>query len=219
MYRKNRNLDKDDEEDGEDSPLKSKKFKMPKMQDLHKKVPEPDSLDIEKRTAEGYLDREFNTLPSLVDFCKDQFKDVYDLFKVAKNRILKVELSTSKVDHRMETIVNANNVVLQKLDILGLRLDKLEKLQIDDMKSVETSFEMQKANIDQLEIKLKEMNQKTSEFLPRSEFYQMTHDFVRDEKFKFFEESVERNYLEKNRINREFENVWNELKSSSEYMT
>ena len=56
MYRKNRNLDKDDEEDGEDSPLKSKKFQMPKKMDLHKKVPEADSLDIDKRTTEGFLD-------------------------------------------------------------------------------------------------------------------------------------------------------------------
>ena len=77
---------------------------------------------------------------------------------------------------------------------------------------------MQKAHIDQLEMKIKEIKQASLEFLPRSEFYSMTHDFVRDDKFKFFEESVERNYLEKNKIHREFESVWNELKSSKEYM-
>ena len=63
------------------------------------------------------------------------------------------------------------------------------------MRSIEQSFEMQKMTIDQLELKINQIKQATSEFLPKSEFYAMTHNFVTDKNFKLFEESVENNYL------------------------
>ena len=63
------------------------------------------------------------------------------------------------------------------------------------MKSVQQSFDMQKCTIDQLELQINQIKQKTNEFLPKSEFYAMTHNFVTDSNFKLFEESVENNYL------------------------
>ena len=96
MYRKSRNQGIDKDEDSDDSPVKSTRFvKKSKPLPAHaveqRKSPEPDSLELENRVAQGFLDREINNLEILVVFCKDQFKDVYELFKVAKNRILKVE--------------------------------------------------------------------------------------------------------------------------------
>ena len=86
------------------------------------------------------------------------------------------------------------------------------------MKSIEQSFDMQKSTMDQLELKIGQIKQSTSEFLPKSEFYAMTHNYVSDSNFKLFEESVEKNYLQKNRILGEFERLWLEVKSSKEYM-
>ena len=54
---------------------------------------------------------------------------------------------------------------------------------------------MQKCTIDQLELKINQIKQATNDFLPKSEFYGMTHNFVTDKNFKLFEESVENNYL------------------------
>ena len=96
MQRKNRNQGIENGEDSDDSPVKSKRFvkkskQLPTNVAEQTKSQEPDSLDLENRIAQGFLDREINNFEILAVFCKDQFKDVYDLFKAAKNRIIKVE--------------------------------------------------------------------------------------------------------------------------------
>ena len=53
----------------------------------------------------------------------------------------------------------------------------------------------------------------------KTEFYAQTHNFVRNDAFKFFEESVDRNFLFKNKILREFENIWAELRKNKEYIS
>ena len=52
-----------------------------------KKKPKNENQDLEDRTAVGFVDREV-TREGLVDFVKDEFKDVYLILKSAKNRIL-----------------------------------------------------------------------------------------------------------------------------------
>ena len=105
-----------------------------------KKKPKNENQDLEDRTAVGFVDREV-TREGLVDFVKDEFKDVYLILKSAKNRILQVELDQSEVDHRIENVVNANKVLVQRLEFFGLRLDKLERTQMDDMLRVDKQFE------------------------------------------------------------------------------
>ena len=101
-----------------------------------KKKPKNENQDLEDRTAKGFVDKEV-TREGLVDFVKDEFKDVYLILKSAKNRILQVELDQSEVDHRIENVVNANKVLVQRLEFFNLRLDKLERTQLDDMLRVD----------------------------------------------------------------------------------
>ena len=135
-----------DSDDSDGSPAqasrffqKPKKIEDPPMTEVKTK-PKNENQDLEDRTAVGFVDKEV-TREGLVDFVKDEFKDVYLILKSAKNRILQVELDQSEVDHRIENVVNANKVLVQRLEYFGLRLDKLERTQMDDMLRVDKQFE------------------------------------------------------------------------------
>ena len=197
MYRNKSPFAKGRDSDSDGAPPKfNRTFQAPKQPSLNAESPtastqpEQDSLSLEFN-----FDRTITSFDSLVDFCKDQFKDVYKLFKTAKNRIIKVERSTDATTHRVEGISHANDIMVGKVEMHGLRIEKLEKYRMQDLQDIDKSFTMQKQSIDDLQLKIESVKEMMGNYLPKAEFYQLSGNFVRDDVFKFFEESVERNYL------------------------
>ena len=68
-----------------------------------------------------------------------------------------MELDQSEVDHRIENVMNANKVLVQRLEFFCLRLDKLERTQMDDMIRVDKLFEQQKNTIAEIELRINEI--------------------------------------------------------------
>ena len=56
------------------------------------------------------------------------------------------------------------------------------------------------------------------EFMYKSDFYQLSGNFVSDERFRFLEESLESNYIPKTKVQKEFSNIWEELRTSKDYI-
>ena len=52
----------------------------------------------------------------------------------------------------------------------------------------------------------------------KSDFYQLSGNFVSDERFRFLEESLESNYIPKTKVQKEFSNIWEELRTSKDYI-
>ena len=146
MYRNKSPFAKGRDSDSDGAPPKfNRTFQAPKQPSLSAESPtastqpEQDSMPLEFN-----FDRPIRSLEGLVDFCKDQFKDVFNLFKTAKNRIIKVERSTDSMTHRVESISHATDLMVAKVEMHGLRIEKLEKYRMQDLQDIDKSFSMQK---------------------------------------------------------------------------
>ena len=106
-----------------------------------------------------------------------------------------------------------------KLASALLRIEKLEKYRMQDLKDIDMRFGMQKKSLEEVEFKLEAIKEQMGEYLPKAEFYALSGAFVQEDRFKFFEEAVEVNYLPRTRIMKEIESLWVEVKNSKEYVS
>ena len=222
MYKNKRPFAKGNDSDSEDSPAKfNKRLTVPKQQPVDSGSPtaskpaEPDSLNLDGLD----FDKEIRNFDALATFCKNQFKDVYSLFGRAKNRIIKVEGATEALTHRLDGVSHACNQMVQKVELHGLRIEKLEKYRMQDLQDIDMRFGMQKKSLEEVEFKLEAIKEQMGEYLPKAEFYALSGAFVQEDRFKFFEEAVEVNYLPRTRIMKEIESLWVEVKNSKEYVS
>ena len=79
---------------------------------------------------------------------------MYSLFGRAKNRIIKVEGATEALTHRLDGVSHACNQMVKKVELHGLRIEKLEKYRMQDLQDIDMRFGMQKKSLEEVEFKL-----------------------------------------------------------------